>query len=408
MMPRRGLRGVCATLACWWCLAASAAGQPASLPAEEAVAWRHPWIRVAIVRNQPKVDLTIRGRFRIVALHTADLLREGSRLGRVEVRASSTGLLVGGQDVPLFGVRVEPVRSATISLNGQRLRGTLEIVRQSDLSLLVINHLDLEDYLQGVLSKEAPFYWPAEALRAVAISARTYALFQRLSKSSDTDYDVTSDVLSQVYGGKTAERRTTSLAVRDTRGLILTYQGKLFPTFYHSTCGGTAEDVSVMGRFDVPPLKGGRRCSFCAESPFYRWQRRLTAADIAWAVKQQGKGSIWPATGLEIVSLSPTGRAAQVRIRGATTLTLTGYEFRQLFGFASLRSTAFSVTPQDGAFVLEGRGWGHGVGLCQWGAAGLAQRGLSAREVLAFYYPGAEIVRLGDVAVSPIPVQEGS
>ncbi len=370
-----------------------------------------PWIRVAVARNQPQVDLAVHGQFRILALQTADVLREGSHLPRVEVRASPDGILLGEERLASSGLRVEPSRDATISLNGHRLRGALEIVRQKDASptggyhLLVVNHVALEDYLQGVLSKEAPYYWPSEALRAIAIAARTYALFQRLSKTA-VEYDVTSDVLSQVYGGKTGEKWRTNRVVKDTAGLILTYQGKVFPAFYHSTCGGMTEDATVMGPFDLAPLKGGRLCDFCRESPFYRWQRTVTAADLAWAVKQQRGSSIWPVTDLEIASHTSTGRIAQVRIRGATTLVLSGYELRQLLGFATIRSTALTIGRESEAFVLRGRGWGHGVGLCQWGTAHLARRGLRAHEILSFYYPQADLVRLGEMPLQAIPVQE--
>ncbi|MBI4342332.1 MAG: SpoIID/LytB domain-containing protein, partial [Candidatus Omnitrophica bacterium] len=178
------------------------------------------WIRVAVIRADPQVNLQIYGRFSIVALHTGAPIQQGRRLPPVAVRAVQEGIALGDQILPVFGVRIEPERSATISLNGRRLRGTLEIVRQQNLTLLIINHVALEDYLRGVLSKEAPDYWPEEALKAIAIAARTYAVYQRLTKTQ-VDYDVTGDVMSQDYGGKTAEKAATTRAVKATAGLIL-------------------------------------------------------------------------------------------------------------------------------------------------------------------------------------------
>jgi stage II sporulation protein D len=378
------------------------------LPASLSSAQAGPlWIRVAVVRQQQQIDLAVHGRFRIVSRMTAESLREGERLRKVAVRATPEGIVLGTDMLPQGGVRIEPARDATINLNGQRLRGALEILQQQDATLLVVNHVDLEDYLRGVLSKEAPHDWPLEALKAIGIAARTYALFQRLSKST-VEYDVTGDVLSQVYGGKTAERGKTSRAVRTTEGLILVYQNKIFPTFYHSTCGGVTEHASVMGPFNLEPLAGRIACSLCVESPFYRWRQVLTKADVAWAVKQQGRGSLWPVEDIEIATYSPTGRIAQLRIRGATrSLLLSGYEFRQLFGFERLRSTAFAIVREDDAFVLQGRGWGHGVGLCQWGARELARRGFFAHEILAFYYPNARLARLGELTLEPILIQGG-
>ena len=366
------------------------------------------WIRVAVARNDPEVMLQIHGRFTIVALHTGDQIQSGRRLRAVMVRAIPEGLVLGEQVVPYVGVRIEPAADAAISLNGKRLRGTLEIVRQQDLTLLVVNHVELEDYLRGVLSKEAPDYWPSEALKAIAIAARTYALYQRLTKEQ-IDYDVTGDVMSQDYGGKTAEKTATTRAVKATAGLIVMYQGRLFPTFYHSTCGGMTEHARVMGPYDLLPLQGGIACRFCSASPFFAWQRRLSKADLAWALRNSRYGSLGPIRELAVTKRTPSGRAEEITIVGAQrTLRVSGYGFRSLFGFDRIRSPLFSIVPMGERFVLDGHGWGHGVGLCQWGAAELARRGLSAREILAFYYPHTDLVDVRDHAQQPIDVIGGS
>jgi len=356
------------------------------------------FIRVAIAQRKPTVDLAVNGGFQIFTADSALSVRSGPHLSSVTVRGTREGILLGNDLLPNQAVRVEPSRDATIHVNGQRLRGQIEIRRQQDLTLLVINHLDIEDYLRGVISKEAPHYWRMEALKALAIAARTYALAQQQTKAG-VDFDVTGDVMSQVYGGREGEKGRTSRAVNDTRGIVLTYQGRLFPAFYHSTCGGRTEHGSVMGPgYDLEPLQGNAACSFCSASPFYRWQQRLSKADVSWALKKHHRGSLWPVDRLEIAERTMTGRVAKVRIRGRHHyVTLSGYDFRQLFGFDGIRSTAFSIVPLGDDFVLEGRGWGHGVGLCQWGAAELARRGLVANEILAFYYPDTRVVRLDEV-----------
>ncbi len=365
------------------------------------------WIRVAVSRNDPQVTLQVQGHFTMVALHTGSPIHEGRRLRPVAVRAVPEGLALGEEILPIFGVRIEPARDAAIRLNGKRLRGAIEIVRQKDLTLLVVNHVLLEDYLRGVLSKEAPDYWPEEALKAIAIAARTYALYQRFTKEQ-VDYDVTGDVMSQDYGGRTAEKGSTTRAVKATEGLIATYHGQLFPTFYHSTCGGMTENGLAMGKFDIEPLRGGIACHLCAASPVYAWQRRLTKADVAWAFRKSPYGSIGPISDLQVTSRTTSGRAQEITVIGAQrTLRLSGYDFRALFGFDRIRSSFFSLQPVGEAFVLKGHGWGHGVGLCQWGAAEMARRGFSAREVLAFYYPQAEVVELRDLIDQPIRVIGG-
>ncbi|MBI4343491.1 MAG: SpoIID/LytB domain-containing protein [Candidatus Omnitrophica bacterium] len=366
------------------------------------------FIRVAVVQNDPEVDLRIQGRFTLRAMHTGDPIWEQRRWGQWAVRAVPEGLAVGEEILPYFGVRIEPQREAAISLNGTRLRGTLEIVRQKDLTLLVINHVALEEYLRGVLSKEAPDYWPPEALKAIAIAARSYAVYRRATKAQG-EFDVSGTVLSQDYGGKTAEKAATTKAVRETAGLVVTYQGWLFPTFYHSTCGGMTEHARVMGSFDLPPLAGGVRCRWCTASPFYSWRRRLTREDIAWTLHRGGRGSVGVVRDLRIIKQTPSGRVERIGVVGTQrTLTFSGSEFRALLGFERLRSVFFSLIPVADGFVVDGRGWGHGVGMCQWGAAELARRGMRAEEILSYYYPGAGLASLNELAAQPLRAVGGS
>lgn len=365
------------------------------------------WIRVAVARDNEQVTLQIFGRFTMLSVSSGEPIHQGARLSSVAVRAVPQGLALGTQILPLSGVRIEPARDAAIRLNDRRLRGTLEIHRQRDLTLLVVNHVALEDYLRGVLSKEAPDYWPAEALKAIAIAARTYALYQRLTKARG-EYDVTGDVMSQDYGGRSAEKAATTRAVKATTGWLAVYDGKLFPTFYHSTCGGTTEHARVMGPYDIEPLRGGVACQLCAASPFYSWQRRLTKADVGWALHKSPHGSIGPVSDIRVTRRTASGRAEEVVLDGAKrSVKLTGYDIRSLFGFDRIRSPLFSVTTVYDGFVFEGHGWGHGVGMCQWGAAELARRGFSAREILAFYYPVVEVVRIRDMAQQPIEIIGG-
>ena len=362
------------------------------------------WIRVAVVENDPQVELEIHGHFKVLALQTGDPVQEGRRLQLMAVRGTPQGLSFGDSLLPWAGVRVEPLEDATISLNGIRLRGTLEIIRRDDLSLLVVNYVLLEDYLRGVLSKEAPDYWPPEALKAIAIAARTYALYQRLTKEG-LGFDVTGNVLSQLYGGKTGEKDSTDQAVKSTRGSILVYHGRVFPAFYHSTCGGLTENGRVMGAYDIEPLQGGQLCRFCSASPFYRWRRWLTNADVNWALRKSAFGTIGAIRNVQVTKRTASGRAEQITISGADrTLRMSGYDFRALFGFERIRSPMVSITPHGEGFVIEGQGWGHGVGLCQWGAAELARRGVSAPEILSYYYPRTAVVNLNDFTGRPMNV----
>lgn len=366
-------------------------------------------IRVAVANDDAQVDLQIFGRFVIRALHTGDAVHQDRRLPFVAVKATPEGIAIGEQVFPYFGVRIESESDAAISLNGRRLRGALEIVRQQDRKLLVVNDIRLEDYLRGVVSKEAPDYWPEEALKAIAIAARTYAVYQRFSKEK-ADYDVMGTVMSQDYGGKSAEKSATTRAVKATAGWILMYRDGIFPAFYHSTCGGSlTEHARVMGDFNVPPLAGGVRCNFCTASPFYHWQRRLTREDVAWALHKSRHGSIGHIRDMQVTQRTASGRVQTLLITGSQrSVTLTGYDVRALFGFERIRSPLFDVAPVSDGFLIDGHGWGHGVGMCQWGAAELARRGASAWEILQWYYPGSRLVAVQALANQPVVVIGGT
>jgi stage II sporulation protein D len=373
-------------------------------------AWAQPSaesIRVAVVREDPQIALQVYGRFRVRAVQTGATVQEGRRLPETAVKAMPQGLAFGEQLLPVPAVRIEPASDAAISVNGRRLRGAVEITRQRNQKLLVINHVALEDYLRGVLSKEAPDYWPEEALRAIAIAARTYAVYQRFSKAA-APYDVTADVMSQDYGGRSAEKHATTRAVKATSGLILMYHGGLFPTFYHSTCGGTTEHARVMGKYDIIPLQGGLKCDYCTASPFYAWQRHLTREDVNWALHKSHYGSIGKIRDMRVTKTTASGRVQEVTITGAKrALKMTGYDLRALFGFDRIRSPLLTIEPTADGFMINGHGWGHGVGMCQWGAAELARRGISAPEILRWYYPESDLVSVKDLANQHVTIIGG-
>jgi len=135
----------------------------------------------------------------------------------------------------------------------------------------------------------------------------------------------------------------------------------------------------------------------------------VTKADVGWALRNSPYGSLGPIVDLQVTKRTASGRAEEITIIGVRrTLKISGYEFRSLFGFDRIRSPLFSVTNVADAFLLEGHGWGHGVGLCQWGAAELARRGFSAAEILAWYYPHSELVDVADLVTGPVAIVGGS
>jgi stage II sporulation protein D len=252
-----------------------------------------------------------------------------------------------------------------------------------------VEELSLEDYVAGVVSGEMPGSFPAAALEAQAVAARSYALTRKLdAQVANRRWDIATGVLAQVFRAGVANRSAVA-ATQATAGEVLVLGMEPVEAYFHAACGGTTEGgLAALGR-DLPYLAPAA-CGRCGAAPGARWSLEVTAAELGRLARLGG-----PATGVRVVSRTATGRAERVELaRGPKVAVLAATDLRQRLGFARLPSLAFEVRAAPGGYVLDGRGRGHGAGLCQWGAAGLAREGRTYREILAHYYPGAAIVRM--------------
>ena len=273
--------------------------------------------------------------------------------------------------------------------------------------LAAINNVDLDTYVAGVLTRELyPDFHP-EAYRAQAVAARTYALHQ-MSKASHRDYDVSATEASQVYGGLPEGRgaRRATEAVHYTRGIVATWTSpegeRIFCTYYSSACGGMTQDVSNCKPVpSIPPLRGGVKCNYCKIAPgeAYRWKpvrihlNDLTAKLTARYPNLSALGGI---RAVEVAACTSAGRPTRIRLIGTTGKTheMVAENFRLAVGSRVMRSTDCKLHCEGDYLVLsDGRGFGHGIGMCQWGTQGQALAGRKAGEILKFYYPGMHLTR---------------
>jgi len=350
------------------------------------------YIRVAVIRDRDKVTLAVKGPYRLEAIHTDLLLDRGERLREEPITPTDAGLKIGERDFKIHGLRVIPERDSTIYIDGKRYRGLVDIIRMKNLKLLVVNHIELESYLYGVLFHEVPHYWPYEVLKAQAVAARTFALY-RIRSCKDKDYDVTSDVYSQVYGGRGSERWKTTRAVKATRGQVLTYRGEILPAYYHSMCAGHTEDANVVFGIDLPPLKGVK-CPYCKGARRMSWKASFSYKQIAERLNKYGI----KASGIKHIAegeRDASGRLLDIKIKDKDgEKSIEAYKFRLALGPNMIKSTNFTIKITRGGIIFSGKGWGHGVGMCQWGAFGMGRRRASYKKILDFYYPGAKIEKV--------------
>ncbi|MEQ1680100.1 MAG: SpoIID/LytB domain-containing protein [Nitrospira sp.] len=283
---------------------------------------------------------------------------------------------------------------------GLQISGVIQLVRRGK-GLLLVNHVDLEEYVKGVVPAEVNSAWHPEMLKVQAIAARTYALYQHML-SATRDYDVVASTQDQVYRGRHGIDERVIQAVESTRGLVVAYQGAPIYAAFSSTAAGITEDAMTVWSKDLPYLKGVE-CPFDLDSPFYQWKASVKLDTLEKNLRQQGF-AVGTISAITPLAYSRAGRVATIRIvHSSGELTLRGEDLRKTVGYTVVPSTQFTIESVGQDVVFSGYGAGHAVGLCQWGAKELAELGYSFSSILRYYYPGTELQDASLTQAPPVP-----
>jgi stage II sporulation protein D len=345
-------------------------------------------VRVLVVEGRPRLTIGSSGGLTVTDASGRQVLGRRGQRGTLRLAPHKSGILLRetGRVVP--SLVAWAADGAILEVDGQHFRGRLEIVAQNG-QLLVVNTVDLEEYLQGVVKDEIPPGWPAEAAKAMAIAARTYAVYQR-GRNPAALFHLRATTASQVYGGARNEDLRTTWAVQATRGQILAFQGQPIPAFYHSCSGGATEDATDYFGLEYDLIVGVKD-DFSLGCPYAFWVERLTVAQVEQALARAGH-AIGRLVAIQDLIRSRTGRILRLAVQHTRgTLILEGRRFREAVGNEVLRSTEFEVRADGTGFTFVGRGSGHGVGLSQWGAKEMADLAYQHQDILKFYYPLATI-----------------
>lgn len=289
----------------------------------------------------------------------------------------------------------------------RRFRGRLRFLRGLGGGGALVNILDIEDYLAAVVASELPARFHPETFRVQAVAARTYAWFQIRNRPADRPWDVWATERSQVYLGEERERLVPQAvaAVRATEGLVCSWESpegpRIFCSYYSSRCGGMTQAAGNLRREpDIPPLAGGVACAYCRASPEPWGPVRLPCEEVTRRLKARypAAASLGPVASVVAVRSTPEGRAVRLEIRDAQDrqIQLEAENFRLAVDPSGreIRSTWCEIRVEAGAVVFDrGTGFGHGVGLCQHGAEGLARQGWGAAAILRHYYPQSSLTR---------------
>lgn len=413
------LAGVGLALAC---ASAAPVGEEAE-GAEPVFAGDNPAVRIALATSAKSAALSGTAKWRIYSRSGGGYLMSGAP-GEVITVQQTGGRLRAAR---AGGKRSEAyqgpflVRTSSpwglLSFNGKRYRGELW-VSSTDSGLLVVNRLPMEEYLRGVVPLEIGKR-PREELAAVqaqAVAARSYSYSHIGSGARSRSFDMYATVMDQVFGGADAESPITDEAVETTAGVVLKYAGRVLAnTPYHSTCGGSTAPISEVWykEADLPYLRAvsdripGTDSYYCERSGRFRWTQTFTAGQLRSNLEKYlaSYSSAPRGDPGSVRMVRETGRTPSDRVRALEittdrgTYTLRGNDIRFVMRDAAgaiLNSTYFStgVTISGGEvqqLTLKGGGYGHGIGMCQFGAMGRARAGQSYRTILTTYYPGTTV-----------------
>ena len=365
-----------------------------------------PQIRVNVTPGGTEsFELEVRGAYRLSVLDSTRELPIQTSLKRIVVSATTKGLKLGTTQTTETQLEIVPEESPSVRIDGHLYRGRMRLFRRTDGKVSAVNVLPIEEYLASVVDSEMPAKFPEAARQAQAIVARTYALYQIQQANPKSVFDLMSSQRSQKYLGVeyidkahrrlAGESESSRRATRSTRGVICNLNDQLFCTYYSAVCGGKTIDGKEVFKDATAALKS-TRCEWCRESPYYRWTTELPL-DVfeARTLSRSEKG-----IPLGIQSIQQTvdpgdGRICQFKLNSREQhLLLDGVQLRDRLPTGTLLSPHFHVVLENDKVTFKGRGHGHGVGFCQWGAKGMAEAGHNYAEIVHHYFDGVKLTTL--------------
>jgi stage II sporulation protein D len=351
--------------------------------------WADENIRVLLMTSVRTVQVDALSLFNILDITEKDVLTTHRS---IVVQSDRTSITINDDRLTLDGIVISPPAGEALSLNGNPYQGRLRIQINPKGGIDVVNILPLEAYLYGVIPKEMPHQWFSEALKAQAIAARTYALYH-MEKNRHRPYDMTATTDCQVYGGLSAERESSNRAVDDTRGIVLTYKDQLVLAYFHAHSGGVTEDARRIWKAEIPYLKSVQD-HYSSKAPNNIWRQTFSLDEIR-KMLNKGAGDFGPIKKISPHEMSPTGRLIRIKIlHGKRETVMNAYDFRMKMDPVLIKSTFFDIVQTGQDVTFAGKGYGHGVGMSQWGAYVMAGEGFTWPEILQYYYQDVDIRKL--------------
>lgn len=361
----------------------------AAQPAKQA-----PDLRVGLASGRASLTITLAGSKATVQTGSSKTITLAANTAAA-IRWQDGAFLVGREKLRGEVLVIRPAAKAgELSLDGRRYRGALEL-RHKGGRLTAVNIVPVDDYLRSVVPEEMPVDWPAEAIKAQSVAARSFALASR-GRHAGESYDLCTTTHCQLYTGTAAEKSASNAAIKATRGEVLTYGGKPIEALFHTDSGGMTENSEDVWGSHVPYLRAAKD----TPTKTMPWTKTISRADLERKLAAKGHDigkvrslALSPlAIGRAAKDRTASGRVKTMTVKGTKgTATLSGTTWRSLLG---LKSTLFDAKLAKDMVTFTGYGSGHGLGISQWGAERMAAKGKSYADILHHYYTGITLQQL--------------
>ena len=361
----------------------------AAQPAKQA-----PDLRVGLASGRASLTITPAGGKATVQTGSSKTITLAANTAAA-IRWQDGAFLVGREKLRGEVLMIRPnAKAGELSLDGRRYRGALELRHKSG-GLTAVNIVPVDGYLRSVVPEEMPVDWPAEAIKAQSVAARSFAIASR-GRHAGEGYDLCTTTHCQLYTGTAAEKSASNAAIKATRGEVLTYGGKPIEALFHTDSGGMTENSEDVWGSHVPYLRAAKD----TPAKTMPWTKTISRADLERKLAAKGHDigkvrslALSPlAIGRSAKDRTASGRVKTMTVKGTKgTATLSGMTWRSLLG---LKSTLFDAKLTKDAVTFTGYGSGHGLGISQWGAERMATRGASYAEILHHYYTGTKLQQL--------------
>jgi len=368
-------------------------------------------LRVRILENQSQVQLTAAVAPRVFT--TSDATPRGVRMSAgapYALTLSAGGWVLGNVAMGTGQMTILPAVDGSVSINKARYHGTYRLVPVSATTFDVINDVEVEPYLKGVVTREMLHNWHPQALKAQAIVARTYARYEARHPPANQEWNLFADNRSQVYGGIDSETSAAIDAVQSTSGIVVAYgpagSERIFKAYFSGCCGGATQSAALIQGIEIPPLMPRTTGGICSISPKYQWKtaavskEELTRRIRGWAAKiNRSEQYMGPLDRIDIQAINSVGRPTYFSVtdtRGKRYV-LACEDFRHAMNFEQkptfLSSSYVTINNAATTIQFNGRGSGHGVGMCQWCCQAMALQGYSHESIILWQYPQAKLIR---------------